>query len=74
MKALFAIGVILIVLGVASLFVPFPVREKHSMKAGPLAVGVETVEHEKVHPAITAVLIAGGVALMIAGARKRAAR
>ena len=73
-RVLFIIGVILLVVGIASLFVPIPVHERHGFKAGPLAVGVETVEHEKVHPAITAVLIAGGVALMIAGARKRAAR
>ena len=74
MRALFIIGGILLVLGLASLFVPIPTREHHGIKAGPLSVGVETVEHQKVPPAISAVLIAGGVALMIAGSRKRAVR
>ena len=71
MKALFAIGVILIVLGVASLFVPFPVREKHSMKAGPLSVGVETTEQKKVDPIVSAVLIGGGVVLAFASRGRR---
>src|SRR5204862_2377744 len=46
MRALFILGVILIILGVASLFVPIPVREKHGFKAGPVSVGVETTEHK----------------------------
>jgi len=70
MKALFALGVILIVLGVASLFIPFPMREKHSMKAGPISVGVETTDQRKVDPIVSAVLIGGGVALAFVG-RKR---
>ena len=70
-RVLLIIGIILLVLGIASLFVPIPMREKHGFKAGPVSVGVETVEHQKVHPAVSAVLIAGGVVLMIAGARKR---
>ena len=70
MKALFALGVILIVLGVASLFIPFPTREKHSMKAGPISVGVETTDQRKVDPIVSAVLIGGGVALAFVG-RKR---
>ncbi len=74
MRVLLIIGIILLVLGVASLFVPIPVREKHGIQAGPVSVGVETVEHEKVHPAVSAVLIAGAIALMIAGTRKRNVR
>lgn len=74
MRVLFIIGLVLLVLGVSSLFIPIPVKEKHGIKAGGLSVGVETVERQKVHPAVTAVLIAGGVVLMIAGARKRNVR
>jgi hypothetical protein len=36
-----------------------------------VSLGVQTTVRERVHPAISAVLIAGGVALMIVGGRKR---
>jgi hypothetical protein len=67
MRVLFIIGVILVLLGVASLFVPIPVREKHDFKAGPISVGVETTDKKKVDPVVTAVLIGGGVLLTIVG-------
>lgn len=71
MRALLIIGVILLLLGVASLFVPIPRKERHGFEAGPISVGVETTERERVHPAISAILIGGGVALILAGGRKR---
>jgi hypothetical protein len=71
MRILFIIGLILLALGAVSLFVPIPYKEKHGIKAGGLSVGVETTEHQKVHPAVSAVLIGGGVVLLIAGARSR---
>ena len=70
MKVLFVIGIILLALGVVSLFVPIPVREKHGIKAGGLSVGIETVERQKVHPAVSAVLIGGGVLLLFVGKRR----
>jgi hypothetical protein len=70
MRALLLIGLILIVVGIASLFVPVPRRERHGFDAGPISVGVTTTQRERVHPAISAVLIAGGIALMVAGGRK----
>ena len=71
MRVLLLIGLILLALGAVSLFVPIPYKEKHGIKAGGLSVGVETTEHQKVHPAVSAVLIGGGVVLLIAGARSR---
>jgi hypothetical protein len=71
MRILFIIGVILLVLGIASLFVPIPHQQRHGFDAGPISVGVTTTDREKVHPAISAALIIGGVVLMIAGGRKR---
>ena len=67
MRALFIIGVILILLGIASLFVPIPIREKHGFDAGPVSVGVTTTEHRKVDPIVTGILIAGGVVLAVVG-------
>jgi hypothetical protein len=71
MRVLFNVGAILLVLGIASLFVPIPRHERHGISAGDIKIGIETTEREKVHPAISAVLIGGGVVLMIAGARRR---
>ena len=71
MRNLFIIGAILLILGIASLFIAIPTRERHGLKAGGISVGIETTEHQKVPPLISAVVIAGGVALMIAGSRKR---
>ena len=71
MRTLFIIGIIVLVLGLVSLFVPVPTRERHGFDAGPVSIGVETVTRDKVHPAISGVLIAGGVVLMIAGGRKK---
>lgn len=70
MRVLMLIGVILVVLGIGSLFVPIPHRERHGIDAGPVSVGVTTTEHQRVPPLISGLLIVGGVALMIVGARR----
>jgi len=70
-RILLVTGVILLLLGIALLVVPIPHRVSHGFSAGPVSVGVTTTERERVHPGVSAVLIVGGVALMIAGSRKR---
>lgn len=62
----------MIVLGIASLIVPVPHTETHGIKAGDVNIGVQTHDSERVSPIVSAVLIAGGIALTIAGARGRA--
>jgi hypothetical protein len=69
MRMLLFAGLLLVVLGIASLVVPIPHRETQGIKAGDIHIGVETSHSERVSPIISAVLIAGGVALTIAGAR-----
>ena len=71
MRTLLVIGTVLLVLGVASLFVPLKYRERHGVDAGPVSIGVTTTESRRTPPAVSAVLIAGGVALLIAGARSK---
>ncbi|HUP63572.1 MAG TPA: hypothetical protein VNA69_24510 [Thermoanaerobaculia bacterium] len=66
MRILLIIGIVLLVAGLLSLFIPIPQRERHGIDAGGLSVGIETTTRQKVHPAVSAVLIGGGVALMIA--------
>jgi hypothetical protein len=65
-----AFGLVLIILGLVLLFVPIPHRVRHGVQAGNISLGVETTERERVNPAVSAVLIAGGVVLMVVG-RKR---
>ena len=69
MKILLFAGLLLVVLGIASLIVPVPRTETHGIKAGNLNIGVQTSESERVSPIVSAVLIAGGIALTITGAR-----
>ena len=71
MKVLLFAGLLLIVLGIASLVVPFPHTETEGSKVGNAKLGVQTSHSERVSPIISVVLIAGGIALSIAGARSR---
>jgi hypothetical protein len=71
MKIFLAAGLLLIVLGIASLVVPIPHSETEGIKIGGASIGVQTTHSERVSPIISVVLIAGGIALSIAGARGR---
>ena len=71
MRMLVFAGLLLIVLGFASLVVPIPHSETEGIKIGDTNIGVQTSHNERVSPVVSAVLIAGGVALAIAGARTR---
>jgi len=66
MKALFWLGLLAVIVGVALLFVPIPHTEKHGVKAGDISLGVETRTQEKISPAISGVIVLAGVGLMIA--------
>jgi hypothetical protein len=74
MKSLFYAGLLLVLLGIASLIVPIPHSETHGIKAGDINIGVQTSHNERVSPIVSAVLIAGGIGLTIAGARARSSR
>ena len=72
MRAIFVIGIVLVILGIASLLVPFPHSENHGVTIGDAHVGVTTTHNERVSPVVTAVLIAGGLGAMVLGSRTRA--
>ncbi len=69
MRTVFWVGLVLLILGIASLFMTIPHRETHGIRAGDVSVGVQTTEHQKVSPIVSAVVIVGGVSMMIAGGR-----
>jgi hypothetical protein len=51
--------------------VPIPQTETQGIKIGDAKLGVQTSHSERVSPVISVVLIAGGIALSIAGSRTR---
>jgi hypothetical protein len=71
MNMLLYAGLLLIALGIASLIVPIPHTQTEGIKVGNTNLGVQTSHSERVSPIISIVLIAGGIALSIAGARSR---
>ena len=67
MKALFWIGMVVLIVGIASLFVPIPHNEREGFKAGDVSVGIETRHEDKVSPYMSAAIILGGAGMMVVG-------
>jgi hypothetical protein len=70
MKALFGVGLIVLVLGVLSFFVPVPHSEHHGVSAGDKQLGVTTHHQDRVPPVLSGVLLVVGAGMMIAGKGK----
>lgn len=69
MRLLLILGIVLVILGLASFFVPIPRTERHGIDAGGVSLGFEMTTREKVHPVISALLIGGGVVLLVSSRR-----
>jgi hypothetical protein len=67
MRGLAIAGVLLLVLGVVSFFVPMPHSEHHGVSVGDAHIGVTTEHDEKVPPVVSIVLVVAGAGLLIAG-------
>jgi hypothetical protein len=67
MKALFGVGLAVILLGIISFFVPIPHSEHHGISAGDLHIGVKTEHSDRVPPVVSIVLVVVGAGVMIAG-------
>jgi hypothetical protein len=72
MKALFGVGLVVLVLGIFSFFVPIPHSERHGVSAGDLHVGVTTEHSDRMPPAISVLLVVAGAGMMVAGRGKSA--
>ena len=70
MKVLLFIGLVVLILGIVSLVVPIPHSEREGISVGNVSLGVANRHEEKLHPALSAVLILGGLGAMIAGKRR----
>jgi hypothetical protein len=69
LKALMLVGMVVLVLGVLSFFVPFPHSEHHGVSIGDAHVGVTTHDDQRVPPVMSIVLVVVGAGLMIAGGK-----
>ena len=69
MRAVFWIGVVILALGIASFFVPVPHNQTHELSAGKFSIGVRTHSSSRVPLYVSAILLAGGVSMVIAGGR-----
>jgi hypothetical protein len=67
MKALMLVGVLVLVLGILSFFVPFPHSEHHGVRLGDAHVGITTHDDRSVPPFVSIILVVVGGGLMIAG-------
>lgn len=67
MKVLMLVGVVVLVLGILSFFVPVPHSEHHGVNLGDAHVGITTHDEDRIPPAVSIVLIVVGAGLMIAG-------
>ena len=67
MRGLAVAGVVVLILGIVSFFIPMPHSEHHGLSVGDAHVGVTTEHDEKVPPALSVVLVVVGAGLVIAG-------
>jgi hypothetical protein len=67
MKGLALAGVVVLILGIISFFVPMPHQEHHGVSLGDAHVGVTTEHDQRVPPALSVVLVVVGAGLLIAG-------
>jgi hypothetical protein len=66
MKALFWVGLTVLVLGVLSLFVPIPHRERNGLTVGGVTVGITAQHDANVSPVVSAVMIVLGAGMLTA--------
>jgi len=69
-RALFWVGLAVLILGILSLVVPLPHRNREGVHVGGVSIDIETRHEEKVSPIISAVMIVGGLGAIAFGRGK----
>lgn len=72
MKALVAVGLVILVLGILSFFIPVPHTEHHGVNVGDAHIGVDTQSSNLLPPAASIALVVVGAGLMVVGGRGKA--
>ena len=73
MRMLIWIGVFVLGLGILSFVVPVPMSHSRSAKLAGASISITTHDTEMLPPAVSGLLCAAGVVLLIAGSRRSAA-
>ena len=71
MRGLLVFGVLLILLGIASLFISIPHRQTSGLRIGDAQIGVQTQTSERFPLPASIAIIVGGVVLAAVGGRSR---
>lgn len=69
MKPLLIVGLIVLVLGILSFFVPLPHTEHHGINAGDVQFGVDTQHSDLLPPYVGVILVVVGGGLMVVGGK-----
>ncbi len=67
MKILLAVGLLVLVFGILSFFIPIPRTEHHGIDAGDVHLGVNSKHSELLPPVASIALVLVGAGLMVAG-------
>lgn len=67
MRALFFVGLLVLIVGIASFFVAVPQQHEEGVKIGGASIGVKATTHDKLPPWVSGLLVGGGIVMMIAG-------
>jgi hypothetical protein len=71
MKPLFWIGLVLCLLGIASLLIPIPRSEAEGFSVGDVSVDLETRHSETIPLALSVLIMAGGLGLVAVAVTRR---
>jgi hypothetical protein len=72
MRGLAIIGLVVLILGILSFFVPVPHNERHGMNLGDASISVTTRHDQVLPPAVGGTLCVVGAVLLIVGMRRKA--
>ena len=72
MRPLSWVGVLLLVLGIASFFITIPRKERQGVQFGGASVRVETTTSQRLPTWASAVLLVGGILVIALGSRSKA--